>query len=198
MLLAVNTTNHEIVVAAAEGQLPAWAVAGEGRRAHMARVADLLGTWSEVMVLPEEERTRWRAAGYLHDALRGAAPALLRAKVPPAAAVLPGPILHGPAVAERLRVDGVLDGELLRALAHHTVGHPSLGRLGRALYVADFLDPGRAFEPEWRHGLRDRMPDSLDAVALEIVGERIRHVVERGMETLPDTVRFWNALREPS
>ena len=198
MLLAVNTTNHEIVVAAAEGQLPAWAVAGERRRAHMARVADLLGTWSKAMALPEAECTRWRAAGYLHDALREAPPALLRAKVPPGAAVLPGPILHGPAVAERLRVDGVLDGEFLQALAHHTVGHPSLGRLGRALYVADFLDPGREFQPEWRQRLRDRMPDALNAVTLEIAGARIQHVVESGMEILPDAVRFWNALVKPS
>jgi 2-amino-4-hydroxy-6-hydroxymethyldihydropteridine diphosphokinase len=88
----------------------------------------------------------------------------------------------------------VLDGELLVALTYHTVGHASLGTLGRALYAADFLEPGRAFLPEWRAGLRARMPQQLDAVTRDIVAARVNHLVDRGLELLPDTVEFWNAL----
>jgi len=174
--------------------LPEWAAVSPGRRAHMARVSELLDAWAAALGLPESERCRWRAAGFLHDALREVAPDTLRAKVPRAQSSLPGPILHGPAVAERLRAQGVLDGELLFALAYHTLGNASLGTLGRALYVADFLEPGRDFMPEWREGLRARMPAELDSVTREIVGARIRYVVDRGLDLLPDTVEFWNVL----
>jgi 2-amino-4-hydroxy-6-hydroxymethyldihydropteridine diphosphokinase len=88
----------------------------------------------------------------------------------------------------------VLDGELLLALAYHTVGHPSLGMLGRALYAADFLEPGRAFLPEWRAGLRARMPEELDAVTRDIVGARVTYLVDRGFDLPADTVGFWNVL----
>ena len=88
----------------------------------------------------------------------------------------------------------MLDGELLTAVAYHTIGHASLTRLGRALYSADFLEPGRTFEPEWRAELRARMPEELDDVTREIVAARIAHVVRRGLDLLPETVGFWNAL----
>lgn len=179
---------------AAEGRLPDWAVATDERRAHMARVAELLGSWGESLGLDVEERTRWRAAGHLHDALRDADPEALRPRVPPDVRELPGPLLHGPAVAERLRVDGVEDGELLRAVAFHTVGDSGFGRLGRALYAADFLEPGRPYCPDWREKLRGRMPDELDAVVSEILRSRIEHGLERGDPILPRTLAFWNRL----
>ncbi len=190
----MNNGRHPLIEAAAEGTLPEWAAVSPSRRAHMVRVSELLGAWSDALGLPDWDRRRWRAAGFLHDALREVAPDVLRPKVPPDQSSLPGPILHGPAVAERLRVHGVLDGELLLALKYHTVGHASLDVLGRALYAADFLEPGRTFRPEWRAGLRARMPAELEAVTREIVGARVRHVVDRGLHLLPDTVEFWNAL----
>ncbi len=163
----------------------------------MARVAELLDAWAAEFGLPDGERARWRAAGWLHDALRDADPEVLRPRVPPDRQGLPGAVLHGPAAAERLRIDGVDDGEFLRAVACHTIGSHRLRRLGRALYAADFLEPGRDFEPEWRAGLRDRMPHALDDVVREIVQARIRYLVQRGIELLPDTVAFWNALASP-
>ena len=190
----MNTGRHPIIEAAAEGTSPEWAAVTPSRWAHMVRVADLLGVWADALGLSAWDRCRWRAAGFLHDALRDVAPDVLRPKVPPCHRSLPGPILHGPAAAERLRVDGVLDGELLAAVTYHTLGHASLGTLGRGLYAADFLDPGRAFRPQWRAGLRDRVPAQLDAVTREIVAARISHVVDRGLDLLPDTVGFWNAL----
>ncbi len=190
----MNNGRHPLIQAAAEGTLPEWAAVSTSRRAHMVRVSELLGVWADALGLSEWDRCRWRAAGFLHDALRDVAPDVLRPKVPPNHFSLPGPVLHGPAVAERLRVQGVLDGELLLALTYHTVGHTSLGMLGRSLYAADFLEPGRAFSPEWRAGLRTRMPTELDAVTRDIVGARVRHVIDRGLDLLPDTVEFWNVL----
>lgn len=189
-------SHHPIVEDAAGGRLPEWAVAGEDRRAHMARVADLMGSWAASVGLGTSEVVRWRAAAYLHDVLRDADPETLRRRVPPALQGLEGPLLHGPAASERLRVDGVEDGELLSAVAYHTVGSSDFGLLGRALYAADFLEPGRSFLPEWREGMRARVPAELDDVVFEIVGSRIRHRVERGGRILSRTLDFWNRLVE--
>jgi len=185
---------HPLVEDAARGRLPGWAEASEARRSHMARVAVLMGEWSEELGLPDEERLRWLAAAWLHDALRDADPETLRSLVPPAMQGFPGPLLHGPAVAERLKTEGVGDGEFLLALAYHTLGHPGLGRLGQALYAADFLEAGRDLLNDWREALRAKMPEELDAVVRELVAARIVHLVERGSPMRPETVAFWNRL----
>jgi len=185
---------HPLVERAARGELPSWAEAGPARREHMARVAALLDAWGATLGLSGEERVRRAAVAWLHDALRDADPETLRDRVPPPAAALPGPVLHGPAAAERLRMDGVGDGELLRAIAYHTLGHPDLRALGRALYAADFLEPGRDLLNDWRAELRARAPLDLDAVVREILGARIAHLVGRGATLRSETVAFWNAL----
>jgi 2-amino-4-hydroxy-6-hydroxymethyldihydropteridine diphosphokinase len=74
------------------------------------------------------------------------------------------------------------------------VGDPSFGALGRALYAADFLEPGRSFLPEWRADLRARMPGDLDDVVLEIARARIANLLGRRASVLPRTLDFWNAL----
>lgn len=187
-------TMNPLVERAAHGELPDWAVASEARRAHMARVADLLGAWAEGLGLSEGERLRWRSVGFLHDALRDAEPAALVARVPPDLRSLPPRALHGPAAAERLRIDGVDDGELLMAVRYHTLGHPGFRTLGRATYAADFLEPGRTILPERAEAWRGRMPRELDAVVREVLAARLNHRVERGATLRRETVDFWNAL----
>ncbi len=192
--MSLHEAHHPTIAAAAEGRLPGWAAVSDDRFAHLNRVAELLDSWASALELDARERERWRAGGYLHDALRDADPAGLRARLPPSLARLPDLVLHGPAAAERLRIDGVMDGELLHAVAYHTIGHPGFGTLGRALYAADFLEPGRTFEVEWREALRARMPDELDSVVREILAGRIRYLVGGGIDLLLPTVDFWNAL----
>ena len=104
---------------------------------------------------------------------------------------LPGAILHGPAVAARL--SGVADPELCDALRYHTLGWAGFGRLGKALYLADFLAPGRDFEREWRASLAARMPAEMDEVLVEVLGARIRNLVDRRRPVSPETAAFWSA-----
>ncbi len=162
----------------------------------MARVSNLLGSWAEARALDEVDVTRWRAAGHLHDVLRDEEFEVLRERLPPSERDLPGPLLHGPAAAECLRIEGVEDGPLLTAVAWHTVGDPRFGPLGRALYAADFLEPGRSSEPELRARLRARMPDALDAVVLEVARARLGRGLWKGTPILPRSAAFWNRLVE--
>jgi len=183
-----------VIERAAAGELPTWAEANGERREHMARVAALLSEWAAAAGLSDLERIRWSSAGHLHDALKDADPDGLRSLVPPALADLPPKILHGPAAAERLREEGVDDEDLLRSVAFHTLGHADFGRLGRALYVADFLEPGRQGRDAWRAEQRVRVPGDLDDVAREVARVRIAHLLERRMQIRPETAGFWNAL----
>lgn len=169
----------------AEGRLPDWARAKPKRREHMGRVAALMRQWAGALGLPPAEVARWAAAGWLHDALRDADPAEMRPTVPPAFRALPDKLLHGPAAAERLR--GQADDELLDAVRFHTIGCTRFGVLGRALYLADFLEPGRRYEPEWTAALRARMPHDFDGVLREVVAARVGHVEESGSVLHPET-----------
>jgi 2-amino-4-hydroxy-6-hydroxymethyldihydropteridine diphosphokinase len=183
-----ETTLTPLVREAAEGHLPEWTQAKPTRREHMARVARLMRQWATELGLGHDETARWSAAGYLHDALRDADPAELRPLVPPEFRELPGKLLHGPAAAER--IDGEADDELLDAVRCHTLGCPRFRTLGRALYLADFLEPGRTFAPEWTESLRRRMPREMDAVLREVVEARIGHVMRNGGTVHPETKAF--------
>ena len=176
---------HPVVAAAAEGRLPGWAVAGTRRRRHTERVADLLEGWA---------RERWRAAGILHDALRDASPAELIRILPQRLRKLPPKAYHGPAAAILLRADGVSDRGLLRAVRWHTLGSKKFGRLGKALFAADSLEPGRAGNRKWRERLRARASRDLDRVATEIVRNRIDYHVRAELPVHPRTIGFWNSL----
>ncbi len=180
---------------AARGKLPDWARAGRKRREHMARVAELMQEWASGLALGEEEILRWEASAWLHDALRDADPAALIGDVRPEERDLPGEVLHGPAAASRLASQ--VDPCVAAAIRYHTIGHPSLDRMGRALYLADFLEPGRNYSPVWRAELRSRMPAEQDAVLVEVIGSRISHIVERRKPLRSETAAFWtDALRQ--
>lgn len=187
---------HPVIQKAARGQLPAWAAVGEKRRKHIERVAGLLEDWAVAGSLPAEERIRWVAAGYLHDAVKEKPEGELRAVLDGGLRELPEALLHGPVVAELLRRDGVEDEELLRALAYHTLGHPNLGRTGYVLYAADFLEPGRDLANEWRAGLRSRMPGEMLEVVKEILAARIVYLLEQGRPVRGETIGFWNRIAE--
>ena len=125
-------------------ELPAWAQVTEKRRAHIARVTSLLVTWSQEMQLDATEAAAWYDAGRWHDALRDAAEPELRALAPDLTSY-PAKMLHGPAAAARLARDGEKRVSVLEAIRWHTVGCQRWDRVGRALYMADCLEPGRAF-----------------------------------------------------
>ncbi|HUH12923.1 MAG TPA: HD domain-containing protein, partial [Longimicrobiales bacterium] len=115
-----------LVAAAAAGHLPAGAQTTEKRRRHIERVAGLMDAWARALALPEADVARWRAAAFLHDALRDADPEEIRSELPSDLRDVPAALVHGPAVAARLEAAGVRDAPLLDAVRWHTLGHARL------------------------------------------------------------------------
>jgi len=172
--------------------LPSWAEAGERRRAHVARVVALLDAWADAMRLDDAERRAWRDAGRWHDALRDAPEPVLRELSGDAAS--PVELLHGPAAAERLAREGERRQAVLDAVRWHTVGCAGWTRVGRALYLADYLEPGRTFARGERAFLAGTVPHDLDGAFRQVVRLRIETCVRDGRALHPRTVDLWNSL----
>ena len=179
----------------AAGALPSWARISTARYDHVARVAALMDRWAAALGLDEPERVRWRTAGWMHDALRDAPPASIRADIADEdLRALPGEFLHGPAAADRMARDGFEDVEVLDAIRYHTLGDPALGRLGLALIAADFLEPGRFRQPAERAAQRARLPLSFDEVILDVIREKLTRALYRDHPLRTEMVALWNRL----
>ena len=172
--------------------LPPWAVVTSDRLEHIQRVAELAALWAERMGVPASERNRWLRAVWLHDALRDAAPAELEKW----ASGTPGPpeLRHGPASAARAKAEGETDRGVLDAVRYHSLGLAEWDMVGRILYCADVLEPGRAFDQRQRAELAERLPDDSGAVLREVARSRLTHIIQSGWPLLEPTVRFWNSL----
>ena len=160
--------------------LPPWAEVTPARRGHIERVAALLGDWAGAMATPAGERARWLRAAWLHDALRDAP--------------LADPLAHGPAAAERAATEGEHDAGVLSAVRYHTIGFAGWDDTGRMLYLADFLEPGRDFDPAGRRALAARVPADRDGVLREVARRRIEWTLASGWTLPSETVAFWNGL----
>lgn len=162
-------------------ELPDWAVVTPERRAHIAGVAALLERWAHALSVSDGERARWLRAAWLHDALRDAEG-------------FDDELAHGPAAADRAARDGERDQGVLDAVRYHSIGCARWDGVGRMLYCADFLEPGRKFDRAERGALAERLPSDPAAVLRAVAERRIHWVVRSGWRLLPETVAFWNAL----
>lgn len=172
--------------------LPSWAAVSAKRREHIARVTALLEQWAAELHLPSEDAAAWRDAGRLHDALRDLDEPALRALARDETS--PVNVLHGPAAAARLAVDGEQREDLLDAIRHHTLGSPHWSTVGRALYMADYLEPGRKFARVDRAFLAAHAPHDFDGVFRQVVRQRLEWTLREGKPLHATTVAMWNAV----
>lgn len=176
--------------------LPAWAQVTEKRLAHITRVTSLLDHWGSEMKLTPADAQAWHDAGRWHDALRDAPESLLRdltAGGPFADA--PVNVLHGPAAAVMLEREGEQRAGVLLAIRWHTLGNPDWDRAGRALFMADFLEPGRSFMQSDRAFLVSALHADFDGVFRQVVRMRLEWTLREGKSLFPESVSLWNSVR---
>lgn len=174
--------------------MPDWACVTTRRLEHITRVTELLDEWSSALGLAPDEAQAWRDAGRFHDALRDAPESELRqlAGDPPGYTL---EMLHGPAAAARMEEDGESRAELLDAVRFHTVGSATWGRLGKALYMADYLEPGRKFSRADRAYLASQVPHDFDATFRQVLRNRLEWSLREGMRLFPEAIALWNLVR---
>ena len=174
-------------------ELPSWAQVGRKRRAHIGRVTALLSAWAAGIRLDPSKANEWIDAGRLHDSLREASEEELRRITGDTTS--PVGLLHGPAAAIRLAQEGEKRLSLLDAIRFHTVGSPKWDSTGKALYMADYLEPGRKFLHEDREFLASQVPHAFEGVFRQVVRFRLEWSIREGNYIYPETVALWNDLR---
>ncbi|MFI5206853.1 MAG: HD domain-containing protein [Gemmatimonadales bacterium] len=172
--------------------LPSWAVVKPERAEHIARVAALLESWAQAAGRSAQERSRWHRAALLHDAVRDADPATLREHVGEEVR-LPPALWHGPAAAALAARHGEHDEGVLAAVRWHTLGWRGWDEVGKALYLADYLEPGRSHDAD-RSALAGRVPSQFDAVLREVAARRLGWLLGTGKPIARQTWDFWNGL----
>ena len=180
------------IPAALRPTLPMWAEVTPERIEHIERVASLVASWADRMAIPDSERNRWLKAVWLHDALRDAHPDTLREWASSSSG--PVELWHGPAAAARAKAEGELDRGVLDAVRYHSLGLAEWDMVGRVLYCADYLEPGRTFDTAQRAELAALFPRDVAGVIRAVARARMAHLARSGWPLQEPMVRFWNSL----
>ena len=108
----------------------------------------------------------------------------------------PGPaaLKHGPASAARAKAEGETDRGVLDAVRYHSVGLAEWDMVGRMLYCADYLEPGRPFARVERAALARRLPADPNGVLYEVARLRLAYAIQSGWPLPEPSYRFWNSL----
>ncbi len=104
-------------------------------------------------------------------------------------------LLHGRAAAELIRERfGVEEASVLDAVRWHTFGHKGLCPLGRALFVADKLEPGRKSVPEKLRS--EALKLDFNKMVIKVIENNIEHLNNTGKIAAPETLEMLEELRE--
>ncbi len=164
---------------------------------HSRRVAETAGLLAARYGVDEESA---RLAGLLHDWDREqsserlfAAAASAAIEVSSADATVPY-LLHARTGASAVRETFPdLSEEIVTAVAHHTVGAVEMSDLDRVVYVADMIEPGRAYPGV--EALRELATSAgLPELFASAYQQSILYLINSRKRIHPDTVSVWNAL----
>lgn len=185
MMAASDDTGIKVPgLAATNVDLPPWAQASGERRAHTARVCRLLDDWALALGVSADERHAWLDAGKWHDALRDAPTDRLRAIVGDDSVA--DHALHGHAAAILLERGGERRAEVLEAVRWHTTGCRGWRRTGKALYMADFLEPGRRFANDETRALAAHVPAEFESAYARVLDLRRERIGRKTAALPPD------------
>ncbi len=142
-----------------------------------ARLAGLLHDWDREQT-PEQLLSAAEDAGISVSTADTTVPYLLHARTG--------------AAALRTAFPGVSD-EVITAVARHTVGSSDMSDLDKVVYVADMIEPGRAYPGV--ESLRELVATATLAELFAASYQRsILHLINSRKRIHPDTVAVWNEL----
>ncbi|AGT44298.1 bis(5'-nucleosyl)-tetraphosphatase (symmetrical) YqeK [Treponema pedis] len=87
-------------------------------------------------------------------------------------------LLHGRAAAVILKTEfGVTDNSILKAVAFHTFGYEGIDALGKIVYIADKIEPGRPDTERFREFAETA---SLNTLMLKVLDWNISYIEKKG------------------
>lgn len=103
-------------------------------------------------------------------------------------------LLHGRAASVLLKRDfGIDDCDVLESVCFHTFGRKSMSNLGKIIYIADKIEPGRP------HMTKDYFEvltqKSLNTLAFHILEENIAYLRKQKKEVALSTLEFHESLK---
>lgn len=100
-------------------------------------------------------------------------------------------LLHAPVGAIMARYEfGIEDEEIQRAIRLHTTASLNMKPLDKVLYVADYVEPGRAFKGA--RELRELAFRDFDAAYIQALEQTILYLIKRGGLIHPRTIEARN------
>jgi predicted HD superfamily hydrolase involved in NAD metabolism len=101
-------------------------------------------------------------------------------------------IMHGPAGAYYAEtVFGIKDEAILDAIRQHTIGGETMTLIGKVLFIADYIESGRAFKGV--DEARRLAEISLDEAAYYKIEKTIIHLVKKELPIYPGTIYVYNS-----
>ena len=102
-------------------------------------------------------------------------------------------LFHGRVGADILKNKfKIKDDDILQAVRWHTAGHPDMGRLGQVLFIADFIEPGRAhITPSFRDMI---MKLDLNEMTLKILNEQYTYLRDKGCRITKSSMLLYDKL----
>ncbi|UNU23869.1 bis(5'-nucleosyl)-tetraphosphatase (symmetrical) YqeK [Microcoleus vaginatus] len=171
-------------------------------RVPAARIKHILGVEQTAGDLARHyglDEAKARSAGLLHDLAKYFKPQLLlqmaRAEGLELDSVLEAHphLLHADASAIVARDEfGVVDGEILDAIANHTLGRPNMSQLSCTVFIADSIEPSRGNTAQLE-ALREASLQNLYAAVWQSSDYSLKYLVETRCYIHPRTVltRNW-------
>jgi len=170
----------------------------QGLREHVLRVEQEALRLAQVHRLDAE---RLRVAALGHDLARAEPPSELQRLaaeygiVADAVQAASPILLHAPVSARLLQREYACDdAEVLAAVAAHTTARPGMGRLEKALFLADKIEHDKVRRKPALAEVRALAESDLDAALLRFLDLHLLEAVERRWQLHPDSVAARNEL----
>lgn len=103
-------------------------------------------------------------------------------------------LLHGRAAAAVLQNKfGVNDSSVLKAVAFHTFGYEGIDALGKIIYIADKIEPGRPHTESFREMVKSV---SLNELMLNVLDWNLEYIEKKGSKIHPETKKMYDQIQE--
>lgn len=103
-------------------------------------------------------------------------------------------LLHGRAAAAVLRKKfGINDESVLKAVAFHTFGYEGIDALGKIIYIADKIEPGRPNTENFRKMIKSV---SLNELMLAVLDWNLDYIEKKGASIHPETKKMYEQIQK--